>query len=124
RIILGSGNLTVANPAGETFYGIISGTGKVIKNGSGTWTLGQITTFTAGQSTFSGGLTLNSGQLNINYGSSSVTTLSALGTGQFTIAGTSTIDCTAGGSVTIGPLIPTSIEADFTFAASSQVLVF
>lgn len=76
-------SIVVNNSAGDyTFSGSpITGTGGLVKNGTG-----ALTVSTA--NTFSGGVTLNAGQLNINSDS-------ALGSGTFTIAG-GTINVTSG----------------------------
>jgi autotransporter-associated beta strand protein len=46
QVLLGGGTLTLANPNGETFSGIISGTGKVVKAGAGVLSLGGLNTYT------------------------------------------------------------------------------
>src|SRR5439155_27288316 len=73
-VALGGNTLTIDNPAGESFgaggAGIITGTtgGKVVKNGSGAWSIGG--TSGSGVHTYSGGLTLNAGTLGVGAGSS------------------------------------------------------
>lgn len=74
-IALGSAVLTsgASGNASTTVTGVITGTGSLIKNGSGTLTLG-------GTNTFSGGISLANGYV-------SPTVAGGLGTGTFTIAG-------------------------------------
>lgn len=55
-VTLGTGNLTTGDATDTEFSGIISGTGGVIKEGTGTFTL-------SGMNTYSGGTTLNDGVL-------------------------------------------------------------
>ncbi|PYJ08540.1 MAG: hypothetical protein DME25_01255, partial [Verrucomicrobia bacterium] len=57
-ITLGTGTLTLANPAGETFSGAISETGKLVKNGTGMITL-------SGANSFTGSTTVNAGTLQL-----------------------------------------------------------
>jgi autotransporter-associated beta strand protein len=58
-INLGSGTLTINNPAGETASGVISGSGNITKLGTGTWTISN-----AGN-TFSGNTTVSAGVLKL-----------------------------------------------------------
>ena len=57
-VLLGSATLTLNQSIDETFSGAISGTGAVVKSGSGTLTL-------AGAQSFSGGLTLAGGTVSV-----------------------------------------------------------
>jgi len=59
EVILGSGTLTIDNTMTDTYAGIISGTGGVIKSGSGTLAL-------AGVNTYTGLTTVSAGTLHIN----------------------------------------------------------
>jgi len=60
---LGSGTLTTGNATSQTFSGVISETGNLIKNGTGTFTLSGINTYT-GNTTINTG-TLQAGTNNI-----------------------------------------------------------
>ncbi len=55
-VTLGTGNLTTGDATDTEFSGIISGTGGIVKEGTGTFTL-------SGMNTYSGGTTLNDGVL-------------------------------------------------------------
>jgi fibronectin-binding autotransporter adhesin len=55
-VTLGSGTLTVAGPAGEAYSGVMSGTGKFVKDGSGALDL-------TGANTHNGGLEIKGGTL-------------------------------------------------------------
>jgi autotransporter-associated beta strand protein len=57
RVTLGSGNLTINTTFHSAFFGTISGTGGLIKSGTGLLTLG-------GTNTYSGPTTVNQGQLD------------------------------------------------------------
>jgi len=97
KIVLGSRTLTIGttgqNDGGGTYGGVISGTGSVIKNGTGTFTL-------SGQNTATGTFTHQSGTVNLSgkwsgaYDKKSGTTLTV--TGNPTIGGSLTL---AGGSI-------------------------
>jgi filamentous hemagglutinin family protein len=56
-ISLGAGTLTTGDSTSNTFAGVISGTGNIVKQGTGTWTL-------SGNNTYSGLTTINAGTLN------------------------------------------------------------
>ncbi len=60
-LALGAGTLTVDNTASTTFSGAISGTGGLVKAGSGTLTL-------SGSSTYTGGTTIQAGTLAVDSG--------------------------------------------------------
>ena len=96
--------------------GVISGTSPTFginKTGSGALTLG-------GFNTFGGGVTLSSGTLNINNGGSSSAN-SALGTGQFTIVGGTTIDNTSGNAQVILTNNTQAWNGDFTFTGTNAL---
>ena len=104
--------LTVNNAGSVTMSGSTviqnsTGSGKLVKSGTGTLTLG-------GNSTFTGGATLNGGTLIINQAN-------ALGTlaGTFTINGGS-IDNGTHGDITT-PSYPQAWNGDFTFIGSQGV---
>ena len=77
-IIVGSSMLTVSGAGNATIYGIVSGTGSVVKAGTGTLTLGKAnnygvpTTISAGKlafginATYSASMTVNGGTLDLN----------------------------------------------------------
>ena len=77
-VALGSGNLTIAG-ASDTYYGVISGTGGVIKNGAGSQALSGAntysggTTFTAGYMCISNDNNLGTGNLTFNNGGLAIT---------------------------------------------------
>ncbi|WP_162419643.1 autotransporter domain-containing protein [Microvirga brassicacearum] len=65
RVTLGSATLTTGgNDASTTFSGVMSGTGGLVKNGSGTFTL-------TGANTYTGGTTISAGALQIGDGGAS-----------------------------------------------------
>ncbi len=74
-----NGILTINSPAGETHTGVISGTGQVVKNGSGTWTIDAT-------DTYSGVTTVTAGTLILDG----------------TINSTSALKINSGGTVTLG----------------------
>ena len=59
--ITNNGTLAFANPQPQTFGGVISGTGSLVKSGAGTLTL-------VGSSTYSGGTTVSAGTLQLGDG--------------------------------------------------------
>lgn len=82
---LGSGTLTLNVSSGsQSFSGKITGSGSVVKSGTGTQTL-------SGSSDYSGGTTLLAGSLTVTHGS-------ALGSGTVTVGGTSAATLTINGS--------------------------
>ena len=103
---LGANQLTVAGASQTSLFGTVSGTGSIIKNGSGEFQI------TAGSNSFSGGLTLNSGTLTVG-------TSAALGTGTLSING-GTI---RGLSLPISPSNSITIGGNF-IAGGSQNITF
>ncbi|MDB6024780.1 MAG: phosphohydrolase [Verrucomicrobiales bacterium] len=63
QIILGAGTLTVGDTSANTFAGTVSGTGNLVKQGSGTVTL-------SGANSFSGTTTISAGTLALGAGGS------------------------------------------------------
>ncbi|MDB6029359.1 MAG: autotransporter-associated beta strand repeat protein [Verrucomicrobiales bacterium] len=63
QVTLGAGTLTVGDAGNSTFAGIISGSGSLVKQGSGTLTLSSA-------STYSGSTTINVGKLALSSGAS------------------------------------------------------
>jgi len=88
---LGSATLTLAAPAGESFGGVISGTGNVVKSGSGDWTITAV-------NTYSGNTTLNAGTVHIDGDATFGTSA-----GTLNLAG-GNINTTANRSVTSDPV--------------------
>lgn len=93
-VALGSATVTLSNIATDTFSGVISGTGAIIKRGAGTQVL-------SGANTYSGATTVGGGTLrisgNTNLGNTSTTiTLSNAGILDVTAAGTLTNAITIG----------------------------
>lgn len=58
-VLMGSGSLTVGSSADSSFFGVLSQSGTVIKQGSGLWNLHNANTFT-------GGLNITSGTVRIH----------------------------------------------------------
>ncbi|AWM86723.1 autotransporter domain-containing protein [Microvirga sp. 17 mud 1-3] len=91
NILLGTGTLTTSrNGSSTTFSGNISGTGGLIKQGTGTLTL-------TGASTFSGGTALSAGTLAVGHSA-------ALGTGALNMASGTTLQATAAGLTPANPI--------------------
>jgi len=116
-INLGSGTLTTGNDNTDTTYsGLITGTGMLVKVGTGTLTI------TNPANSYSGGTTLNSGRLNAN-GDPATGLGSPLGTGTLTING-GTLGSTLEESAPPNPSAPTgtlltnlvSVKGDFSIA--------
>ncbi len=83
----GNPTITLAGSGNGTFQKVLEqGTGALVKNGSGTWTI-------SGSNTFSGGTTINGGTL-------AITNVLALGTGSVTVLG---------GFLDLGGLNPTNL---------------
>jgi autotransporter-associated beta strand protein len=99
---------TGGNNTNTSYAGIISGTGELIKEGTGALTL-------SGANTYTGGTTLSAGTLNIN-------NASALGgaAGVFTIAG-GTINNTSGGAITLSNNNAQAWDGDFTFTGNNAL---
>jgi len=88
-VALGTKSLTLNSPNGETYAASITGTGggRIIKNGTGKFTLSPTT------ATYDGGVTLNAGTLGVG-------TSAALGTGTLVINNTVTIGNAATSALT------------------------
>lgn len=84
EVWMGLARLTVGSTTDTTFSGVLSGTGRLIKEGGATLTL-------SGANTYSGGTTISGGRL-------SVTNLNALGTGAVTNNGALEFGATATGT--------------------------
>jgi autotransporter-associated beta strand protein len=118
-VAVGTATLTVANPAGETHAGVISASagGKVVKNGSGAWSL-------SGSSTgFNGEFVMNAGTLGV--GASNIFG-NAANTSTVTING-GTLSNTGAGGRTIPNPIAVNLSGDFSvddslFVGPGQIL--
>lgn len=102
-VALNSNTLTIDTPAIVAFIGIMSGTGSVVKNGSGAGVL-------SGNSIFTGGVTLNAGTLAIGANN-------GLGTGALTING-GKIEGTGGNRVVGNSIV---INNDFAIPSGTGV---
>jgi fibronectin-binding autotransporter adhesin len=105
-VALGSNTLTLNNPNGETFWGWITGTGggRIVKNGTGAFTLNPGLSPTLG--TYDGGLTLNAGTLGIG-------TDVALGTGMFVVNNSPTLAASL--STAVVPTNSVTLNGNLTF---------
>ncbi|MFO0850317.1 MAG: autotransporter-associated beta strand repeat-containing protein [Gemmataceae bacterium] len=121
NVALGTGTLTLGGTnASTTFSGLFTGTGTIIKNGSGVLTL-------AGNSTWTGPLTINGGVVSID----STTRLNnTSGTGTVTLNGGTLRQTNAGNggtfirpnrTIDIGPLGGT---VDFTSSNSTNAILY
>lgn len=81
QVILGSGGLTTGDTGSHVFNGTLSGAGGLVKNGSGSLSLGAANTFT-------GGTTLNAGTLTVGNSAS-------LGTGGLAVNGSGALSASA-----------------------------
>jgi fibronectin-binding autotransporter adhesin len=90
QILLGSGTLTVANPNGESFSGIISGSGKVVKAGAGMLILGGLNTYL--------------GDTIVQAGTLRLTTASLTDTADVYLTSGATLNLTSGATDTIDSL--------------------
>jgi autotransporter-associated beta strand protein len=106
-VTLGGNSTANVSASVLTVGGAVVGPYSLTKSGAGTLTL-------SGASSFSGGMVLNAGQLNIN-------NPQALGAGPFTIAGTSTINNSSAGSITLSTDNPQTWNADFTFIGTKAL---
>ncbi len=89
RILLGSGSLSTGGTASSSFTGVISGSGSLVKTGTGTLTLGAA-------NTYSGGTTVTGGTLTAGIAN-------AFGTGVLTVAAPGTVNL-ANFATTVGGL--------------------
>lgn len=92
QVALGTYTLTLGDASNTTFGGTISGTGGIVKQGAGTFTL-------SGTHTYTGGTTVNAGTLALGSGGS----LAPTGAVLLAVPG-STLDLSAAGAQSIGPL--------------------
>ncbi len=102
RVLLGSGSLSAGGSATSSFTGVISGTGSLVKTGTGTLTLGAANTYSGG-TTVTGG-TLTAGATN------------AFGSGMLTV--------TAPGAVNLANFATTvgGLAGDGNIALGSAIL--
>ncbi len=89
NVNLGSGTLTIST-GGTTFSGAIHGSGNLVKDGTGTFTL-------SGNNSYTGTTTINDGSLQIGAGS----TTGTLGTGNIILSGSSILKFNRSGSLTV-----------------------
>ncbi|WP_197685167.1 autotransporter outer membrane beta-barrel domain-containing protein [Herminiimonas arsenitoxidans] len=104
-VSLGSNALTLGDNSNQSYAGVISGNGALVKTGAGVQTLG-------GVNTFSGGVTLNAGGLVVGNNA-------ALGTGALSIGGATTLD--ANGAVALANNIV--LNAGLTVLGSNDLTV-
>lgn len=106
-IALGTKSLTLNNPNGEVYSAAITGAGggRIIKNGTGKFTLSP------SSAAYDGGVTLNAGTLVLG-------TNTALGTGTFVVNDSATLSATS--STTVFPLNPVTLAGDLTFDDSQS----
>ncbi|MEI6235469.1 MAG: C25 family cysteine peptidase [Planctomycetota bacterium] len=98
KVILGSGTLTVGNATSTTFDGVVSGTGNVVKQGTGKLTL-------IGANTFTGTTAVNAGELLIAATTGSTVSSTTVNNGALlTVNGTASV-VTANGSSLATPAI-------------------
>ena len=105
----GAGNGTILDK-------VVTGTGSVVKTGSGTWTLGNTNTFT-------GGLAVSNGSLHVNGSTGAGDVLVATGGtlgGTGVVNGLLTIDGTLAPGTTVGTL---TVNSNVTFNPSATFLV-
>ena len=99
NVTLGSGTLTAGNGSDTTYSGVMSGTGGLTKEGSGTLTL-------SGNNTYSGATTVNAGTLQLGaaggIASSSAVTVGASGTLDLNNYGPTIGSLSGAGAVTLG----------------------
>ncbi len=98
--------LSVSTGGTDLFSGDFSGTGGITFAGGGTYTM-------SGNATYSGTTTLTGGTLDINANS--------IGTNIFTISALSTLDNTAGGTVTLANNPPQIWNGNFNFGGSGAL---
>jgi len=116
RVLLYAGTLTVDQSSNTEYAGIISGTGGLIKNGTGSLTLG-------GDNVHFGATTVNGGRLAMNgYSPMSAVTVNAGGE----LGGTGTVGATTinGGTLAPGNSIGTlTVSGNLSFTSSSTFAV-
>jgi autotransporter-associated beta strand protein len=114
NIALGSAILTVNNTGATAYSGVLSGTGRLIKGGTGTLTLNGVNTYT-------GSTTINDGLLVVNGSLAGTLTIGATGRlgGSGRIGSLSVSGIVAPGN-SIGTL---NVTGSLTFAAGSTYLV-
>jgi autotransporter-associated beta strand protein len=112
NISLGSGTLTLNNPAGDSYTGVISGSGGLTKAGTGAWTSSGNNSYTgtttlsagtmtlSGNNTGTGAITITTGTLNLNGSNAN--------TGNTTINSTGKLVIGASGSLSSSPIIVAS----------------
>lgn len=112
-----SGNLNVNSSANQTFSGVISGSGALIKNNTGTLTL-------SGANTLTGATTINGGILTFanvaSKSSGSAVTAAAAGTVGL---GVKTADAAYYSATNVGDLFNTNTLSGFNLNASSGVAI-
>ena len=102
-------NLTLngsSTNASNNIGSVVSGTGRIIKSGTGTSTL-------SGTNTFTGGTTISAGTLNIN-------AAAALGTGALTISG-GTLNNSTAGAITLSTNNAQNWNGDFAFTGTRSL---
>ena len=104
------GILTLGDATNPTFSGTISGTGSIVKNGSGNMTI-------SGGNTFTGGITINTGTITTAAGSTPSALNTPLGSGNVTLNG-GTLSLGVQGVVGQSLLTSTGWNADVVRAVS------
>ena len=102
QVTLGARSLTTGNAGNTSYLGSISGTGSLIKQGVGIFTLG-------GTNTYTGGTTVNAGTLAISGGGS--------------LAATGAVSLASGSALDISGAIANQTIGNLTGASGSQILL-